>query len=82
MQVNLRAMPSFTLYGDGTVIVPGPVIQIYPGPAVTPLIRSKLSESQVQALLKRAGRRDCSSRGESTTATWARSASRTRPRRR
>jgi hypothetical protein len=54
VQVNLRAMPSFTLYGDGTVIVPGPVIQIYPGPAVTPLVRSKLSERQVQALLKRA----------------------------
>jgi hypothetical protein len=54
VQANLRAMPSFTLYGDGTVIVPGPVIQIYPGPAVTPLNRSKLSERQVQALLKRA----------------------------
>jgi hypothetical protein len=54
VQVNLRALPSFTLYGDGSVVVPGPVIQIYPGPAVTPLIRSKLSESQVQALLKRA----------------------------
>jgi hypothetical protein len=55
VQVNLRAMPSFTLYGDGTVIVPGPVIQIYPGPAISPLVRSKLSEVQVQALLKRAG---------------------------
>lgn len=51
VQVNLRAMPSFTLYGDGTVIVPGAVIQIYPGPAVTPLVRSKLSERRVQALL-------------------------------
>lgn len=56
VQFNLRAMPSFTLYGNGTVIVPGPVIQIYPGPAVTPLVRSKLSERQVQALLLRARR--------------------------
>jgi hypothetical protein len=56
VQVNLRAMPSFTLYGDGTVIVPGPVIQIYPGPAVSPLVRSKLGERQVQALLVRARR--------------------------
>ena len=54
VEYNLRAMPSFTLYGDGTVIVPGPVIQIYPGPAVYPLVRSKLSERQVQALLVRA----------------------------
>ena len=54
VQYNLRAMPSFTLYGDGTVIVPGAVIQIFPGPAVLPLQRSKLDESQVQALLRRA----------------------------
>ncbi len=53
-QVNLRALPSFTLYGDGTVIVPGAVIQIYPGPAISPLVRSKLSEARVQTLLRRA----------------------------
>jgi hypothetical protein len=53
-QTNLRALPAFTLYGDGTVIVPGAVIQIYPGPAVYPLVRSKLNERQVQALLRRA----------------------------
>jgi hypothetical protein len=54
VQVNLRALPSFTLYGDGTLIVPGAVPQISPGPAIAPLIRSKLSERQVQALLRRA----------------------------
>jgi hypothetical protein len=53
-QVNLRALPSFTLYGDGTVIVPGAVVQISPGPAISPLIRSKLSEARVQVLLRRA----------------------------
>lgn len=53
-QTNLRALPSFTLYGDGSVIVPGPVIQIYPGPALTPLVRSKLDEGAVQAVLARA----------------------------
>jgi hypothetical protein len=53
-QTNLRALPSFTLYGDGTVLVPGPVIQIYPGPAIQPLVRSRLGERQVQAILKRA----------------------------
>ena len=54
VQVNLRALPSFTLYGDGTIMVPGPVTQVFPGPAITPLVRSKLSERQVQALLQRA----------------------------
>ena len=53
-QVNLRAVPSFTLYGDGTIVVPGPVIQIYPGPAILPLVRSKLAERRVQAILARA----------------------------
>ena len=55
-QTNLRALPSFTLYGDGTIIVPGAIIQIYPGPAVYPLVRSRLDERGVQALLKRAQR--------------------------
>lgn len=54
VEFNLRALPAFTLYGDGTVIVPGVQIQIYPGPALSPLTRSKLSEAQVQELLRRA----------------------------
>jgi hypothetical protein len=54
IQSNLRQLPSFTLYGDGTVIVPGVVTMIYPGPAISPLVRSKLTERQVQALLARA----------------------------
>lgn len=53
-ETNLRALPSFTLYGDGTVIVPGVIPQLSPGPALYPLLRHKLSERQVQALLKRA----------------------------
>jgi hypothetical protein len=54
VQFNLRSLPSFTLYGDGTVLVPGPVIQVFPGPAIYPLVRSRLSEPQVQVLLRRA----------------------------
>ena len=50
----LGAVPAFSLYGDGTVIVPGAVPQIYPGPAISPLRRSRLAERQVQALLRRA----------------------------
>jgi hypothetical protein len=62
-QTSLRALPSFTLYGDDTVIVPGAVIQIYPGPAIYPLVRSKLTEHQVQALLQRAGQLGLLARG-------------------
>ena len=62
-QTNLRALPSFTLYGDGTVIVPGVITQMYPGPAIYPLIRSKLRESQVQALLRSAAHAGLLARG-------------------
>ncbi|HET6171556.1 MAG TPA: hypothetical protein VFD90_03050 [Gaiellales bacterium] len=55
-QTNLRALPAFTLFGNGAVIVPGPVPQLFPGPAIFPLVRTKLSERQVQALLQRARR--------------------------
>jgi hypothetical protein len=51
LEVTLRAVPQFTLYGDGTVIVPGPVVMKYPGPAIYPLRTFTLSEPEVQALL-------------------------------
>ena len=55
-QTILGELPEFTLYGDGTVIVPGPVPQISPGPAISPLLRRQLGERQVQALLRAARR--------------------------
>jgi hypothetical protein len=51
-QANLGAVPSFTLYGDGTIVTPGAVPQISPGPAVKPLLRRHIGERQVQALLR------------------------------
>jgi hypothetical protein len=51
---NLRQLPSFTLYGDGTVITPAAVAEIFPGPAIAPLTVSHLDEAQVQVLLKAA----------------------------
>ncbi len=51
---TLGALPAFTLYGDGSVIVPGPVTQMSPRPALAPLLRTRLREPQVQALLRRA----------------------------
>jgi hypothetical protein len=50
----LGALPAFTLYGDGSVVVPGPVTQMSPGPALAPLLRLRLREPRVQALLRRA----------------------------
>jgi hypothetical protein len=54
VEANLRLLPSFSLYGDGTVIVPGAVRQTFPGPAVAPLVRSRLSETEVQTVLREA----------------------------
>jgi hypothetical protein len=51
-QASLGAVPSFTLYGDGTIVVPGAVPQISPGPAIRPLLRGHISERRVQALLR------------------------------
>jgi hypothetical protein len=62
-QATLGRLPSFTLYGDGTVIVPGAVPQISPGPAISPLLRRHLSERQVQALLRSAQRAGLLARG-------------------
>ncbi len=51
---SLRMTPTFTLYGDGTVIVPADRKETQPGPAALPLLQGKLSESQVQDLLGKA----------------------------
>jgi hypothetical protein len=51
-QASLGAVPSFTLYGDGTIVTPGVVPQISPGPAIRPLLRRHISERRVQALLR------------------------------
>jgi hypothetical protein len=53
-QASLGAVPSFTLYGDGTIVIPGVVPQIAPGPASKPLLRRHIGERQVQALLRAA----------------------------
>ncbi len=53
-QFAVRQIPSFTLLGDGTVLTPGAVPEIFPGPAVAPIFKAKLNEEEVQALLRRA----------------------------
>jgi hypothetical protein len=54
VQTSLATLPTFTLYGDGRVVVPGAQIQISPAPALVALAVRRLPERQVQALLRRA----------------------------
>jgi hypothetical protein len=50
-QTHLREFPIFALYGDGRLIIPGPQIEIYPGPALPNLQVLTLSKEAVQAVL-------------------------------
>ena len=50
----LSAMPSFSLFGDGSAVTLGAQIEIYPGPALPPLISTPLTEDGVQAVLQAA----------------------------
>ncbi|MDQ4039898.1 MAG: hypothetical protein M3313_16505, partial [Actinomycetota bacterium] len=50
LEYNLRNTAQFLLLGDGTVIVPGVMIEIYPGPAIRPLQAARVTEGQIQEL--------------------------------
>jgi hypothetical protein len=50
----LMEIPRFSLFGDGRVVVTGPQIEIYPGPALPNLQVRQLEESGVQAILQAA----------------------------
>ena len=52
----LTSFPSFTLTGDGRVIVPGAQIDIFPGPALPAANVRRLSEAGIQAVLKEVAR--------------------------
>jgi hypothetical protein len=54
VEYNLTLVPQFSLYGDGTVIVAGPVPAIYPGPALPNLQTTVISEEAMQAILSAA----------------------------
>ena len=53
-QALLLRFPTFSLYGDGTVITQGAQIDIYPGPALPSLIATRLTPAGVAALLRAA----------------------------
>lgn len=54
IEYNLRNTPQFLLLGDGTAITAGPMIALYPGPAIRPLQSIPLTEDQIQELFKSA----------------------------
>ena len=50
-EFQLTNLPSFSLYGDGTVVRPGPQIEIYPGPALPSIETTTIDETGVQTIL-------------------------------
>jgi hypothetical protein len=48
---HLMDLPVVSVYGDGTVIVPGPQIMIYPGPTLPNLQRATITPVGMQILL-------------------------------
>ena len=54
IEYTITAMPIFSLFGDGTVVTQGAQTEIYPGPALPPLIATRITEDGIQALLRAA----------------------------
>ncbi len=52
--VHLQSLPVNTVYGDGTVMMPGAQFEIYPGPALPNLQRATITPAGVQILLEAA----------------------------
>ena len=50
MEVAFTTMPSITIYDDGRTVTLGPVPEIYPGPAVPPLVSGELTADQLVEL--------------------------------
>ena len=46
--------PFYSLYGDGTLILPGAQIEIYPGPALPAISSRQVDEAGIQAILQKA----------------------------
>jgi len=53
-EYQLRTIPEFSLYGDDSIITPGPQIEIYPPPALPSIQTQPVSEDGVQAILQAA----------------------------
>jgi hypothetical protein len=53
-ETNLTRAPGFTLFGDGTVIVTGPMIEIYPQPALPNLQTTTISQEAIDEIVSAA----------------------------
>lgn len=51
VELTVSSLPAVSIYGDGRMIVQGPVIEIYPGPALPNLQVTRLSEDGLLAIL-------------------------------
>jgi hypothetical protein len=49
-----RNFPFYSLYGDGTLVVPGAQIELYPGPALPAMTSRQVDEAGIQAILEQA----------------------------
>jgi hypothetical protein len=47
-----KSLPSFSLYGDGTLVLPGAQIELYPGPALPSISTRTVTEAGIQATLE------------------------------
>jgi hypothetical protein len=47
----LTRLPTFALYGDGRIMVQGPMIEIYPGPLLPNLRQMQVTPSEIQQIL-------------------------------
>jgi len=54
IEYQVTLVPEFSLYGDGRVIVPGPMMEIYPRPALPNVQATLIPEESVQAILSAA----------------------------
>jgi hypothetical protein len=45
-------VPIFSLLGDGTLILPGAQVELYPGPALPAISSRQVDEAGIQAILK------------------------------
>lgn len=53
-EANLSRLPIFSLFGDGTYVIEGPVPAIYPPPALPNLQAGRLTEEGIQHILRQA----------------------------
>ncbi|MCC6223671.1 MAG: hypothetical protein IT201_09310 [Thermoleophilia bacterium] len=54
VEVAFAYLPELSLYGDGALLVSGPQLTIYPGPALPGLVARTIGEEGVQAILREA----------------------------